>query len=49
MSAEEETNILPARQHLAHEQREKEEKLQKEMEQRSAQYHPFYAINLGWV
>ncbi|XP_036998122.2 MAP7 domain-containing protein 3 isoform X2 [Artibeus jamaicensis] len=33
MSAEEETNILAAK-HLAHEQREKEEKLQKEMEQR---------------
>ncbi|KAF6091007.1 MAP7 domain containing 3 [Phyllostomus discolor] len=34
MSAEEETNILAAKQHLAHEPREKEEKLQKEMEQR---------------
>ncbi|XP_036894919.1 MAP7 domain-containing protein 3 isoform X2 [Sturnira hondurensis] len=34
MSAEEETNILAAKQHLAPEQREKEEKLQKEMEQR---------------
>ena len=49
MSAEEATNILAAKQHLAHEQREKEEKLQKEMEQRSAQYHPFCTINLGWV
>ncbi|KAM5290352.1 MAP7 domain-containing protein 3 [Glossophaga mutica] len=34
LSAEEETNFLAAKQHLAHEQREKDEKPQKEMEQR---------------
>ena len=33
---------------LARERKEKEEGLQKEMEQRLAQTHPFYTVNLGW-
>lgn len=49
LNAEEATKILAAKRRLAREHREKEEKLQKEMEQRSVQYHPFYAINLGWA
>ena len=49
MNAEEATKILAEKRRLAREQKEKEEeRLQKEMEQRLAQNHPFYTVNLGW-
>lgn len=46
MNAKEATKILAEKRRLAREQREKEERLQKEMEQRLAQNHPFYTENL---
>lgn len=48
MNAEEAKKILGEKRRLAREQRQKEERLQKEIEQRLAQNYLFDAINIGW-